>query len=134
MCLKLINGIEPQVATEDIVVYKFVESYPNSEKYQGKYFTPYRYCEVEIGNTYKSELLLAGEIIPVISFGLHSFGDYENCRKIASYYPSDNYHEHIVKCVIPKGSKYYMGEFETTPNCYASDCITYVEIIETLTN
>lgn len=33
----------------------------------------------------------------------------------------------VTKCIIPKGSKYYIGEFNNTIS-YASDTLKYVQI------
>ena len=87
------------------------------------YVTPYRDTIINIGETYKSKLRKF--ITPIgytIEEGLHSFTRVE-----------DAYNDGcgiIVKCIIPKGSKYYKGVFgyESVPS-YASDCITYVEIV-----
>ena len=41
----------------------------------------------------------------------------------------DNIDDIVVECVIPKGSKYYIGTFYDKIS-YASDTLTYVKIIK----
>jgi hypothetical protein len=80
--------------------------------------TPFRYSPVEIGKTYESELEVCGD---TIEKGLHSF------KKVVRPYYKDN--AIFVKCIIPKGSKYYEGLFNDRIS-YASNKLTYLEIIE----
>lgn len=82
--------------------------------------TPYRDFVIEIGKTYKS---LIDRRMTRIEAAIHSF-KYESSAK------RDELSEDIVvQCVIPKGSTYYEGVFNDTKS-YASDCLTYVEIVK----
>ncbi len=83
------------------------------------YITPYRETGVEIGETYKSSLVKNedGEV----DYGLHSFENLEDAKRDGG----DTY----VKCIIPKGSQYYIGKFGCSIS-YASDTLKYLEIIE----
>ena len=79
--------------------------------------TFYQDFKVEIGETYTSDL---EKIDSTIEKGLHSFKTMKGAKS----------HSNIVaKCIIPKGSKYYIGEF-TCETSYASDRLTYIEIIK----
>ena len=81
------------------------------------YKTPYKKAIVEIGETYTSELEKTGD---TIEKGLHTFKTMKDAK----------YLSHIVtKCIIPKGSKYYKGMCGIDVS-YASDCLTYVEIVK----
>ena len=82
------------------------------------YETPYRDFEVEIGETYTSKLIKKSYSVDV---GLHSF-EKLNDTIIGGY------GEVIVKCIIPKGSRYYKGTFDGNIS-YASDTLTYLKII-----
>lgn len=84
-----------------------------------RYLTPYQMVEIEIGKTYTSEL---EKIDYSVEKGLHSFEKIEDLKNL---YGSDS----TAKCIIPKGSTYYIGEFNGRIS-YASDKLTYVEIIE----
>lgn len=82
--------------------------------------TPYRSAVVEIGKTYHSELIRENRSVHV---ALHSFASVEaveNGRRAKV----------IVECIIPKGSKYYRGAFESPLDSYASDTLTYIKIIK----
>lgn len=81
-----------------------------------KLVTYYREADVEVGKTYTSELV---QVKNTIETGLHSY------EKIPFAIYSI-----VVKCIIPKGSKYYVGIFGNNVS-YASDTLKYVEIIST---
>lgn len=84
--------------------------------------TPYRFAPIEIGNTYES--ILEKPKSRAIEIGLHTFkfsGD--------AISDMDSPKEVIVRCIIPKGSTYYEGDFGGSIS-YASDKLQYVEIIK----
>lgn len=88
------------------------------EKILSSLSTPYQEFPVEIGKTYLSDLTKKYD---EIYKGLHSFKSLDFIKRFVNV-------EVVVKCIIPKGSTYYKGEFG---NCvsYASDTLTYVEEI-----
>lgn len=117
MCLKLKSISFKRLALTDKICYKFLES-----DCKGGYETPYRYLEVTIGETYKSTLRRTE--CNEIEEGLHSFANYEDTKRKA-----DNFSCVVAKCVIPRGSWYYKGEFSGYKS-YASNQLKYVEIIK----
>jgi hypothetical protein len=91
------------------------------------YVTPYRHVNVEIGKTYTAKISPKNERIEE---GLHSFVNKRDCI-ISSKKDSV-----IVKCIIPKGSKYYSGDFVIlgkkfyrTCDSIASEALKYVKIV-----
>lgn len=87
--------------------------------------TPFQGTTIEIGNTYVSKLERNGNSV---NRGLHSFKLYEDCVKNKENSFVSAGASIIVECVIPKGSKYYVGEFNDAVS-YASDKLVYVKII-----
>lgn len=85
------------------------------------YRTPYRLFPIKIGNTYTSDLILEKTFGNTVEVGLHSF-----VRASSAFNDGDGV---VVKCVIPKGSKYFEGTFDRQP-AFASNCIIYLELIE----
>lgn len=88
--------------------------------------TPYQRTRIEIGNTYYSQLIreVSGSEQYKwyeVKIGLHSFK-----YKKAAINDGEGL---IVKCIIPKGATYYVGEFGNDIS-YASDTLKYVEIIK----
>jgi hypothetical protein len=75
--------------------------------------TPYEDFIVKEGATYNSPLIKIGN---EIFEGLHTFKEKPNSSIWA-------------ECIIPKGSKYYEGEFNDIVS-YASDTLKYVKIYE----
>jgi len=74
MCLELKNSrVRAKTATEDIVCYKGLILYSN-----GKLRTPYQDVQIEIGNTYKSDVIKEGN---TINIGLHSFVTIDDLKK-----------------------------------------------------
>lgn len=117
MCLKLKGFSIKRLALTDKICYKFLE---NDGK--GGYETPYKYFDVVIGETYKSTLRRT--VCNEIEEGLHSFADYEDTKNKAYTFGCV-----VAKCVIPRGSWYYTGEFSGCKS-YASSQLKYVEIIK----
>lgn len=79
------------------------------------YETPYRKFKVEIGKKYTAKLRKdRSEIYE----GIHSFATYKGARRDG--------HGVVVKCIIPKGAKYYTGLFCGEVS-HASDRIRYIK-------
>ena len=106
--------------TEDIVCYKVYVSF------EGKLVSPY--MRSPIPNINKIAKTCLGEpygSISCVDKGFHSFATLESATKESKYLIGLN--PVIVKCIIPKGSKCYIGSFcgETS---YCSDSIKLIEI------
>lgn len=101
MCLYVKNG--PFVAKKDILVYKRLICKITKTKY--KFTSPYRGTPYyPNGHIYIKKLNpTKGIIYNRINKGLHAYVKYP-CFK----YPN----EVVVKMVIPKGSTYYLGEYD----------------------
>jgi hypothetical protein len=89
------------------------------------YKTPYQETEIKIGETYISKLIKNNDRVEE---GLHSFATLKDAKAL-TIIVSCRYNYVIAKCVIPKGSRYYKGKFDTYTS-YASDTLSYVEIIK----
>lgn len=125
MCLVLENkNDKPQIATEDIYCYKVLLK---NFRDQGL-ATLYTKTPVSIGSTYESGFSFTewGDI----DCGLHSFGRLIQANNFIDVWLIPSTVEYVLcKCVIPKGSRYYQGSFVSCLS-YASDKLTYLEIIE----
>ena len=129
MCLNVKKRSCVQTAKKDIVVYKhlsrvrlIVDSIRNEDIVS--YLTTYRRSEIVIGQTYTSVLEKSDYNKVKVDFGLHSFAEKRPCC-IDGMTERANV---VVRCTIPKGSKYYVGEF-CCEKSYASNCLRYDEII-----
>jgi hypothetical protein len=83
--------------------------------------TPFQDVEIKIGETYKSKLIKYGQLIEE---GIHSFENLEAAKRLASF-DEDRI---VAKCIIPKGSEYYVGKYGDHVS-YTSDTLKYVEIL-----
>jgi hypothetical protein len=83
--------------------------------------TPYRDVEIKIGETYKSKLI---KYYSLIDEGIHSFENLEDAKFLVSF----DKNRFVAKCIIPKGSEYYVGKYDGYVS-YASDTLKYVEIL-----
>lgn len=128
MCLQLKPNYEKKIASEDIPVYKTLISCIYGEN-KGKMVTPYRKVVIEIGKTYKATIRVNKKYVQCEE-GLHSF----KYKKDALQDIMDNGYDvnYIVKCIIPKGSIYYIGMFDHDLISYCSNKLTYVKIIKTI--
>jgi len=111
-----------KIAKADMIVYKHLKSIDNNN-----FLTSYRYSQVKIGQIYKSELDKP-DSDGNIEVGLHSFVNVNDAEMTAKYWC-----ETLVKCVIPKGSRYYEGTFMFFHGneflSIASDTLQYLEIL-----
>lgn len=123
MCLHIKKGQKAKIAQEDIVCYKIVEG-----KSLKSLETFYQYTPVKIGHTYVSELKVLGGGEEVEK-GLHSFVNLQDAAELAINWNWEcgYLNIYIIECIIPKGSRYYTGDFYG--DGYASDKITYVKQI-----
>lgn len=97
------------IIDDEVVIFSVIKAY----------LTPYQKVKIEIGKTYTSDL---EKIDDIIERGLHSFEKIDDVDILCGT-------DSTAKCVIPKGSAYYIGEFHGRVS-YASDKLTYLEIVE----
>jgi len=133
MCLEKV-GVQC-VAEKDKVCYKNVLIFDD-----GSLATPYRRYPVSVGKSYESGLLVQASYWGnLVHIGLHSFAtrksaiaDAKDVSKNHIFYnrSESTYRTYaIIKCIIPKGSKYYAGKFENH-KAFASDCIEYKRMLK----
>lgn len=133
MCLRIKNGQQPEIATEDIICYK-VLSIKKSNRGNIIYRTYYKDAAVVLGKSYKSDFdyNLNGDI----EEGLHSMVSVESIDdlfRVGHFYNFTR--KVIVACIIPKGALYYLGSFNNLLNSYASNELKYTkEIVKELNN
>lgn len=133
MCLTLkSNNVRVHVATKDIVCYKVLIERRNYFNDFLGYVTYYQRALVRMDKIYTSRLVMRRfdhELHPDIQQGLHTF----KTLKRAEQFIIGTALCRIAKCIIPAGSKYYVGKFDQPDNyreSYASDTLKYVEIIK----
>jgi hypothetical protein len=122
MCLDLNKPIMLLTAEEDIVCYKWVQ------KIRKIMQTPYRNSSVEFGIIYVSDLMRNKN--GTVDIGLHSYAGVialDELFYVHRFYPTTNTPTPwVVKCIIPKGAKYYVGIFAGEKS-YASTELKYIE-------
>ena len=123
MCLIITSTQNYSFAKVDIVVYKILIC---NESINDEYrlTTPFYHHPITIGRTYRSRFSFNNE--GDVEKALHSFSNLDDARRFARSYGS---YGRIIKCQIPKGSKYYKGYFGKYLS-YASSRITYLEEIK----
>lgn len=138
MCLRIFSNSESLIAENDIECYKIILK--KKHTFFPKYFTLARHAEIQLGEEYTSEFEFGSEtrFIPrlghsvkkiTIEKGLHSFTNLRDAKSFCQTEVSDeSYKYYIVKCIIPKNSKYYIGIFNDVEG-YASDRIKYTKEI-----
>ena len=128
MCLVLskINrkNRQPLIASEDLVCYKILLDHRNLKA--ETLLTYYQETPVKLGRTYTSEFSYDRD--GDVERGLHS---YKNLRGAIIDEKDSFGRTIIVKCVIPKGSRYYQGKFDGKQS-YACDRLTYVSVVRDL--
>lgn len=126
-----------RIATKDIRCYKVLAYYPYRTK--DRLVTPYQDFMVSLGKTYRDSE-------PVNKFGsrnhwgveggvFHSYARKKDAlitRNALKRGYKDVYGAKVivVSCIIPKGTKYYVGKYYQLPNtlkCYGSKRIKYIK-------
>lgn len=120
MCLQ-IKGLQhiPRIALRDITVYKVVKDTFND----GSYYTPYMCMRVQVGETYTAELI---RFASSVEHGLHSFARLEDA--VEELRDWKNNCPEVIRCIIPKGSIYYIGRFGILKS-YASNKLRYDKVV-----
>ena len=106
-----------QVANENIVCYKVCK---NLNKEKTKITSLYRDFRYTLHKSVQVESFGRSFMRETIHWGLHSFIKFEDARATVSI----REHEKVVKCIIPKGTKYYQNNSE-----YCSLKIKLIEVI-----
>ena len=137
MCLDTTEKY-PMKAECDIECYKVVCLRPRADFRSPEWgvmmVSPYRNFEYEVGNTYTEKEFCMDLPLKVERFssrvkyyeankGFHAFKNFQNAVEEVSYWGFA-----VMKCVIPKGSWYYLGTFTDAP-CYCSDKIKVVSVM-----
>lgn len=121
MCLDISNDTSYKIAAKDIVCYKVLMDFID-DKYR---LTCFR------GEPMKKNMTSDLRVFHnEVQQGLHTFANKKNAKKIAAYYYTNNNPHYVIKCIIPKGTKYFKGTFLDNRclkvNSYASERITVV--------
>lgn len=140
MCLEK-KSLIPRIATKDIIVYKILIPENN------KLLTPFYKNEIEIGKTYKGIFdkyniiiknkrytfhnsiicfLISLFFSKIIDSGyIHSYSNYYLSFNAINWFYG-NYYYRIAKCIIPKGTLYFIGKHDDI----ASRKLKYIKIID----
>ena len=140
MCLITTKNI-PEIAQEDIVCYKFyvvhkVKDDINSSSHdKDEYLSPYWDMRApninEVANTELDKAYLCDSNTSNLNYfvrkGFHSYKYLDDLiEELYFWQPCD---AKIFKCIIPKGTKYYEGEFDDSTS-YCSESIILKEIVD----
>ena len=110
MCINLMQR-SPEIAKEDIIAYKVLEI--NSDDLM---FTPYLYMHIKFNKLYIDPKQEREECYKLTSGVYHLFSSIEDAILLKEYIEKKYYARGskfvIVKAIIPKGTKYYVGKCE----------------------
>ena len=107
MCLYIKKNTDANIAEKDILVFKCLD-------YRcGEYATSYRYYPIRFDSDNKAELsaeIQKGDFDTILT-GIHAYRNLGYATNIAySYYLL--FKTKVYYAIIPKGTKYYIGEHE----------------------
>ncbi len=124
MCLLIKKETYRTKATEDIVCYKVVKL---KQTYFNNYYVTYYFdCVVELGKTYTSYLRREKlHYHYIVHKGLHTFKNLDDAKEFVKTRLKTS----IIKCIIPKGSWFFEGNFDVFLPSYASSKLKYIEIV-----
>jgi len=129
MCLYT-NEEKPVTATEDIVCYKVTRKKKDEEMVSLYMRSPVKMNQVMTAPKFQAEPSYYGKI----DYGFHSFAELdaalcEISGRIITRYITRYEEFFVIECRIPKGSRFWTGEFSEAKS-YVSNKIEYVKIIE----
>ena len=128
MCLTTFTKYSSK-ATKDIVCYKYLIKRTGSNHLE----SPYTYFHWDIGKEYTADRSAPRLVPGNIKDGyFHSYEYKEAAEYRAEEYRHARYgiaEYRIVKCIIPKGSRYYKGIHTGGEDGYASKKIKIVEVL-----
>lgn len=108
MCLTIPLFSRIQTATEDITVYKVLQSkwgyHPNKV-----WATPFQMMTVELS----AEKVITSDLtrhIARVSKGLHSYTNVDDAYEVAMHFSKGKTRARVFRALIPKGAKYYKGK------------------------
>lgn len=129
MCLVVSSDrLRPKVAKEDLVCYKILEVF--GDVYLR---TPFRCASVHLGEQMVSALD-ENPIVKEVRYGLHTLCDKEEAVELLKTYRDVFKCQFVlVRCVIPKGARFYKGKYLSNNfrvaggelGSYCSDRIVY---------
>lgn len=130
MCL-IVDSKNPLIAKRDIPCYK-VCFYT---EYEPVVVTPYQLAHLRIGTHYeeRNNACIKSTVNDYIltSGAYHSFRYLADARRdIKTWGCYDREHMCIVKCIIPKGSKYYVGKFDNCGDICPSYASKQIKLIK----
>lgn len=131
MCLSGLQSDKPLIADVDIICYKMLKVKPIFKifgyDFGKQYLSPFHLMKYKIGKTYTSRLVVLEDCfdyrVYVVEDGLHTFADKDEAKQHV------NDGEVLVKCMIPKGSKYFFGHFGISQSL-ASEKLTVIKIMD----
>ena len=133
MCLYT-KQTEPEIAKEDIVCYKYYGVL--KECGRTKLMSPYRGAPApdlnEVAHTdldETSKVFCRGNTnYNIVDKGFHSFKNFDDIKEELTYI-GEMADIIVFKCIIPKGSKFYLGIFKYFLS-YCSDQIKLINTVE----
>ena len=134
MCLHvntLLHGdvYTPKVAEEDIVCYKALIYTKNEQTGKEFYISPFYSKTWEKGKTYDALALWPRLTVAVEDGYFHAYQQFSNAEALAKSFLGIYYSEMVIaKCIIPKGSEYYVGWDNSSVGCYASKSLKIEEV------
>lgn len=116
----------PVTATEDIVCYKVTRKKKDEEMVSLYMYSPIKMNQVMTAPKFQAEPSYYGKI----DYGFHSFAELDAALCEISERIITRYEEFfVIECRIPKGSRFWTGEFSRAKS-YVSSRIEYVKVIE----
>ncbi len=121
MCLFLKKNVPDEetfkTAEEDLTFYKVLRVFKNAEGNDG-YVTPYRCMYIKLGKLYQeigSDYFVTKPGVPepeydrrIFGGGFHLFRDYVDAVDFSGIFPDSR----VVKAVVPKGTRYAVGDYK----------------------
>jgi len=138
MCLTLNKRYKKNTAKKDIVVYKVLFKHftydIEIDKFDTMFETIYQHSIIKIDEIYESNFTIRNSIssgFPEVHKGLHSYKYIDDAIMEASGWMATTF---IAKCIIPKGSEYYVNGkyvpyFGNPSKQYASNKLKYIKIV-----
>ena len=124
MCLQT-NSLFSESVKEDIVCYKVFDVIDGKLTSPFYYDIPWELGEEFTDPRFKMTAINRGSALFSVKCAFHSFKNWVDAQRFSKHWDG---RLTIVKCIIPAGSEYYDGWFDSV-KAYASSKLRLVEII-----
>ena len=123
------DAFTAKIAEEDIVCYKALIYSKTEQTGKEYYISPFYSKTWEKGKTYEAEELWPRDTVVVEDGYFHTYQLLSDAEDLAKMFLGRYSEMAVAKCIIPKGSEYFVGWDNQSVCCYASKSLRIETVV-----